>query len=68
MWAPVSATAELLCGVRDSADVFGPLKSAAGGLYFYFYLNYEVWLPPHTPSVAHRCLSERRQIHKKWSR
>jgi len=36
MWAPVSTTAELLCGVRDSADVFGPLKSADGGLFFIF--------------------------------
>lgn len=30
-----SATANLLLrGVRDSADVFGPLKSVAGGLCF----------------------------------
>jgi hypothetical protein len=30
-----SATAKLLlCGVRDSADAFGPLKSVAGGLCF----------------------------------
>ena len=29
------ATAKLLlCGVRDSADAFGPLKSVAGGLCF----------------------------------
>ena len=31
----ISATAKLLlCGVRDSADAFGPLKSVAGGLCF----------------------------------
>ena len=40
--ATVSASAKfLLCGVRDSADAFGPLKSVAGGLCF-FLENYEV--------------------------
>jgi len=34
-------TAELLRGVRDSADAFGPLKSFAGGLCFILE-NYEV--------------------------
>lgn len=34
----------LLCGVRDSADAFGPLKSVAGGLYFILE-NFEVRLP-----------------------
>ena len=33
--ATASSSARLiLCGVRDSADAFGPLKSVAGGLYF----------------------------------
>ena len=35
----------LLCGVRDSADAFGPLKSIAGGLCFILE-NREVWSPP----------------------
>jgi hypothetical protein len=40
-----SAAAKLLLrGVRDSADAFGPLKSAAGGLYFILE-NCEVWSP-----------------------
>ena len=39
----VSATAKLLLrGVRDSADVFSPLKSVAGGLCFILE-NCEVW-------------------------
>ena len=36
----------LLCGVRDSADAFGPLKSVAGGLCFILE-NCEVRFPPH---------------------
>ena len=35
----------LLRGVRDSADIFGPLKSIAGGLCFILE-NYEVRFPP----------------------
>ena len=41
-----SETAKLLLrGVRDSADAFPPLKSAAGGLCFILD-NYEVWFSP----------------------
>ena len=43
----VSSTAKLLlCTVRDSADVFPPLKSVVGGLC-YILENYEVWLTPY---------------------
>jgi len=42
-WKPaVSAMAKLLCGVRDSANGFSPLKSIAGGLCLILE-NYEVW-------------------------
>ena len=42
----ISATAALLLrGIRDSADVFIPLKSVAGGLYFILE-NCEVWFIP----------------------
>ena len=44
-----SATAKLILrGVRDSADVFGPLKSVAGGLCFILE-NCEVGPPLYTP-------------------
>jgi len=39
-----SATAELLRGMRDSANTFGPLKSIARSLCFILD-NCEVWLP-----------------------
>jgi len=41
-----AAAGLLLRGVRDSADAFGPLKSAAGGLCFILE-NCEVWFPSH---------------------
>jgi len=40
----VLATAKLLCGVRDSMNAFGPLKSVAGGLCLILE-NCDVWLP-----------------------
>ena len=44
------ATAKLpLCGVRDSADAFGPLKSVTGGLCFVLE-NCEVQPPSHPSS------------------
>jgi len=42
-----SATAELLCGVRDSRGAFGPLKSVAGSLCIILD-NCEVWPPSRT--------------------
>ena len=58
----VSASAKLLLrGVRDSADVFGPLKSVAGGLCFILE-NCEVRFPPSYPVLhTHRSHSARRQ-------
>jgi len=56
----VSATAELLCGVRDSPGTFGPLKSIARSLCFILN-NCKVWPPSHT--LGSQCLgrfSERR--------
>lgn len=55
----VSATAKLLlCGVRDSADAFPPLKSVVGGLCFILE-NYEVWFAPYaTQTVVLRIISE----------
>jgi len=55
----VSSTAKsLLRGVRDTADVFPPLKSVAGGLCFILE-NYEVWSPPLSAiHKVHRCPSE----------
>ena len=47
-----SASAKLLLrGVRDSADVFGPLKAVAGGLCFILE-NCEVCPLPHTSSTT----------------
>ena len=47
-----SATAKLiLCGVRDSADAFGPLKSVAGGLCFILE-NCEVRSSSASPAAA----------------
>ena len=40
----VSATAKLLCGVRDSKGAFIPLRSIAGLLYSILE-NCQVWLP-----------------------
>ena len=60
----VSATAKfLLRGVRESADVFGPLKSVAGGLCFILE-NCEVRPSSHMHAIydTHKCHSERRQI------
>ena len=55
----VSSTAKsLLRGVRDTADVFPPLKSVAGGLCFILE-NYEVWSPSLSAiHKAYRCPSE----------
>jgi len=55
----VSSTAKsLLRGVRDTADVFPPLKSVAGGLCFVLE-NHEVWSPSLSAiHKAHRCPSE----------
>lgn len=48
-----SVTAKLLLrGVRDTADVFGPLKSVAGGLCFILE-NCDVWLSLYTIHDAH---------------
>jgi len=41
-----SATAKLLCGVRDSKNGFDPLKSLAGSLCLILE-NCKVWLPSH---------------------
>ena len=54
----------LLRGVRDSADAFGPLKSAVGGLCFILE-NYEVWFSRSTAFEAHKYNSELRQISKR---
>ena len=55
----VSAMANLLlCGVRDSMDIFGPLKSVAWGLYFILD-NCEVWSPTDvTICNAYKCSSK----------
>ena len=51
----LSAAAKLLLRtVRDSADAFPPLKSAAGGICFILE-NYEVWFTTDT-SLEPRCL------------
>jgi len=62
----VSGTAKLLLrGARDSADVFPPLKSVAGGLCFVLE-NSEVWPPPsYVTYDAYRCLRERRQTSRR---
>jgi hypothetical protein len=62
----VSSTAKsLLRGVRDSADVFPPLKSVAGGLCFALE-NCEVRSPsPLAAHGAYRCPSERRQTNRR---
>lgn len=49
----VSATAELLRGVRDSTHAFVPLKSIAGHLYSILE-NCQVWPP--TCTVSPQCL------------
>ena len=48
----MSATAKLLCGVRDSKNTSVPLKSIAGHLYFVLE-NCQVWPPPCT--LSPRC-------------
>ena len=60
-----SASAKLLLrGVRDSADVFGPLKSVVGGLCFILE-NCEVWSPsPNATHNVHWCRSVRRRTNK----
>jgi len=60
-----SASAKLLLrGVRDSADAFGPLKAAAGGLCFILE-NCEVWfLSSNATHGAHWYRSVRRQTNK----
>ena len=50
----VSATAKLLCGVRDSKNASVPLKSIAGHLYSILE-NCQVW-PPHC-TLSPQCLS-----------
>ena len=67
----VSASAKLLlCGVRDSADAFGPLKAVAGGLCFILE-NCEVSSHlSHTVRTAYKCRSEPRQQtadHVQWA-
>ena len=51
----MSATAKLLCGVRDSKNASVPLKSIAGHLYSILE-NCQVWPPPCTLSLQHSLL------------
>lgn len=58
-WKPTAAaTAKLvLRGVKDAADVFGPLKSLAGSLCFILE-NCEVWRSSFNMDYADGCLRE----------
>jgi len=54
----VSATAKLLCGVRDSGNASIPLRSVAGHLYFILE-NCQVWPP--TCTFSPQCLLSSQQ-------